>query len=109
MSLVNLSLKSFFKSDEPHGCNRWSRLSRHLAIRLSKAAETLEDLGIPFEAGDAGDLSSLFGRYALRDSDAEGFTDLWSDLEDFCGATVSVSGREKTLYDLPSLPDEYGC
>lgn len=109
MSLVNLSLKSFFKSDEPHGCNRWSRLSRHLATRLSKAAETLEGLGLPFEAGAAADLSDAFGRSALRDSDAEGFTDLWSDLEDLCGSTVSVSGREKTLYNLPSLPDEYGC
>ena len=109
MSLVNLSLKSFFKRDIPQGANRWSRLSRFLATRLAVAAESLEDLGLPFEADDVADLSGSFGRYALRDGDADGFVEMWNELVDLCGSTVTVMGRNKTLYDLPSLPDEYGC
>lgn len=109
MSLVNLGLKSFFNNDNPLGADRWAVLSRYLARRLTKSAETLEDMGLVFEAGVAADLAGSFGRHALRDQTAEGFAILWSDLEDFCGATTSHQGREKTLYRLPQLPDAYGC
>ena len=108
MSLVNLSLQSFFNTDT-HGEDRFVRCAQFISRRLKKAQDALVEIDFYFEASEAGSLSDRFAEFAEDDGSPEDFATLWNDLEDWSGATVHYNNRDKTLYNIPHLPDRFAC
>lgn len=104
MALVNLSLQSFFNTDTD-GEDRFVKCAAFIARRLSKAEDALQDMGLVFEAGEAGSLSRQFEKVL----DGDDFASLWNDLADWAGADVYHNGKEQLLSKLPHLPDRFAC
>lgn len=108
MALFNFNLQTFFNRQDT-GEDRWNRLSRYLSVRLTKAAEFLDERELTFEAGDADDLARKFVAFAESSGSAEEFAELWEALTDWAEGSVVVSGREKSLCTLPTLPHTFAC
>lgn len=104
MALVNLSLQSFFNSDTD-GDDRFVRCAAFITRRLVKAEDALQDMGLCFEAGEAGSLARQFSKV----EDGDDFASVWNDLTDWAGADVYHNGKDQLLSRLPHLPDRFAC
>ena len=104
MALVNLSIHSFFNGDTD-GDDRFMKCAAFIARRLVKAEDALQDMGLCFEAGEAGSLARQFAQV----EDSDDFAVVWNDLADWAGADVSHNGKDQLLSRLPHLPDRFSC
>jgi hypothetical protein len=94
------------KSATPH-----ASFALSMARWLRKVAEKLEDKGnCCFEAGNSQGLAEDFQKYAENDGSPDGLARLWNELGDWGESSITtITGREKSLCEVPHLPDQLSC
>lgn len=87
-----------------------ARLASQLATWLNHTSATLIERGYCFEAESALTMAEQLREFAHEDGSAGGFASQWTDLQDWAETLVTTpSGYERTLCNLPQLPDDFAC
>jgi hypothetical protein len=84
-------------------------IAMSLSRWLTKISATLQERELVFEAAGANSLAIEFETYADDNGTPEGFVRLWNDLSDWAETAVVSGRREKSLCELPPLPERLEC